>query len=231
MTKLTHIINTLASYYSFNLEESRPYRLSQELTSFEFLVLTVLNQNTTDILADRAFSNILSACGRPITPTAILNLGIERIANLIRVSGMYRRKAETIFDLAEKVLRAGGEHILDRGPIEVVISLLRSVRGLGDKSIDVFLLFKRNYPTFPVDTHIKRICSRLGIEKRPDYAKLRMRFLSELGQNVYLLKLAHLVLIHHGKVTCKARVPKCDSCPINVHCWSYLERSGRAKVT
>ena len=224
MYRIRDIVSLLIEHYKFNPQNTRPYKLAQELTHFEFLVLTILNQNTSDVLADRAFQSICSTCGRPLTPTAILSLGEHRLIELVKVSGMYRRKVSTILDLSSKLLSVGGEQFLALRPISEVYTFLKSVKGLGEKSIDVFLLFKRDYPTFPIDTHIRRVCERLGIKECSDYVKLRSLFLSELGRDVELLRAAHLVLIHHGRVTCKAVSPRCGSCPINVYCRFYLNK-------
>ncbi len=217
-------MNTLVRYYNFRLENTRPCRLARELTCFEFLVLTILNQNTSDVLADKALRNLWTRFGRPLIPEVLANCDLNELADLIRVSGMYRRKAGTIVSLARSLLSMGGEDYLKIAPVSEIVNLLRSVKGLGEKSIDVFLLFKRDYPTFPIDTHIRRVCSRLGLSESSSYLRLREYFVRQLGPDVSLLRLAHLVLIHHGRAVCRASSPKCDSCPINVQCRFFLRR-------
>ena len=83
--------------------------------------------------------------------------------------------------------------------------------GVGPKTAACVLLFAFGKAVFPVDTHIHRIAIRLGI--------LGQRASAEAAQDILtpLLRPAdcyamHLLLIAHGRQTCKARNPRCPDC-------------------
>ncbi len=215
--KIGEIIERLVSFYSFKLDQSPIYRLARELTSYEFLILTILSQNTSDRLAKRAFDNLTSRIGRPLDPYKIVN-NPDIVIECIKVSGMYRRKYETIRRLSFLVIEKGQEFLDNDDPITVMRTLL-SIEGLGRKSVDVFLLFRRYYPVFPVDTHIRRISSRIPlVTGRADYDNISRAFLEEFRDDVNMLMTAHLVLIRHGREICRALSPRCHNCPLMSIC-------------
>ncbi|NPA23685.1 MAG: endonuclease III [Crenarchaeota archaeon] len=214
--KIRDIVKELTSYYSFKVEECPIYRLSRELTSYEFLILTVLSQNTSDKLAKRAFDNLVQRFGRPLDPHVIVE-SPEAVIDCIRVSGMYKRKYETIRNLSLLVIERG-QKFLDNDDPRSIMKILLSIEGLGRKSVDVFLLFKRCYPTFPVDTHIRRISSRIPLTREASYDAISGTFLREFGSDPHMLMTAHLVLIKHGRELCRALSPRCDICPLRNVC-------------
>ncbi len=221
---LRTIIDKLVTFYNFDIENCKVVKYSKELTCFEFLVLSILSQNTNDELAERAFWNLVNELGRPLTPATVLSAGEEVIIRCIRVSGMYKRKCETIMNLASALIKVG-EDFLSKAPVEEVRNFLMNIKGLGKKTVDVFLLFKRMVPTFPVDTHIRRICVRLGLSRRGDYDEISSIFLSCYDGDWRGLAEAHLVLIMHGRTLCKALKPICNKCPLVSICCFYKERS------
>ncbi|NPA99756.1 MAG: hypothetical protein GXO10_00080 [Crenarchaeota archaeon] len=206
------IINRLVRYHKFRIDESPIYVLSRELTPYELLILIVLSQNTSDRLAKRAFDNLISRFGRPLDPLKIIE-NPDEVISCIRISGMYRRKYETIRRISKLVLEKG-QSFLDNEDPHVIRNILLSIEGLGRKSVDVFLLFRRMYPTFPVDTHIRRISSRIPLVEKVDYDSISSLFIRELDNDVKMLMTAHLVLIKHGREICKALYPRCDMCPL-----------------
>jgi len=71
---------------------------------FELLVAVMLTQNTSDRNAFRAYHNLKRAVGR-ITPQALLSLGEDRLAELIRPAGMHRRQGQEVGGALEGALR------------------------------------------------------------------------------------------------------------------------------
>jgi endonuclease III len=63
----------------------------------------------------------------------------------------------------------------------------------------------------PVDTHIHRIALRLGLIGPRVGADAAHPLLTAITPRDRMLE-AHLLLIEHGRRTCKARRPRCDGC-------------------
>ncbi|MEZ0249198.1 MAG: endonuclease III [Thermoproteus sp.] len=178
---------------------------------FELLVAVILTQNTSDRNAFRAYYNLKGAVGE-ITPQALLALGEERLAELIKPAGMNRIRARNLIELSRRVLDVDLNSVRDM-PVDEARAFLKSLPGVGDKTADVILV-NLGRPAFPVDTHITRIAMRWGIGKR--YEEISKWFLANFPPDRYLE--VHLKLIQFGRDYCKARAPRCGGCPVRDLC-------------
>jgi len=184
---------------------------------FETLVVTIISQNTADINTERAFESLSKQF--EITPEALANAERGRIEACLHVAGLYQAKA--------KAIRAASKMILEKfgGSLAPVLSLpldearktLMELPGVGPKTADVVLLFSANQNTIPVDTHVNRVSKRLGwAPQNGDYEAVRLSLQSLFEPKDYLA--VHLLLIAHGRKTCKARHPRCHQCPVYDYC-------------
>ena len=214
---LRNVINILLRYYGMDVnpeEFSVIKALRDELSPLAALISIILSQNTSDRNAFKALNNFISRLGGRFDIDDLRKLSVTELEDMIRPSGMYRLKANTILNLIKKGVN--NEALIREDP-EKLKELLSSIPGIGYKTIDVFLLMVRDYPTFPIDTHIRRVLSRLGFIRRNEpYECIRAKVMKALPSNLYLK--AHLVLIRHGREICKSRNPKCNSCPIRDIC-------------
>ena len=214
---LAEAVEILEKYYgSINPEEFIAYHaVIRNMHPFGVLVSIILTQNTSDKNALNALMNLIKFLGPRLTPQDFLKISDSELEELIKPSGMYRVKVRAIRELLKLV--AGNPDILTKEDPEKLRELLLSVKGVGPKTADVFLLMVRGYPTFPIDTHIKRILYRLGIvNKNEGYESMRSKVMELIPKSKYLS--AHLLLITHGRKTCTARKPKCNECPIEHLC-------------
>jgi endonuclease-3 len=91
------------------------------------------------------------------------------------------------------------------------LETLGHLKGVSFKTMSVVMCFDLGRDIFPVDTHVHRICRRIGFV--PDsYTAVKtfhaMRPLVPEGKSHQF----HLHLINHGRQICDARKPKCDRC-------------------
>jgi len=89
---------------------------------------------------------------------------------------------------------------------------LESLPGVGRKTANVILntLFKE--PVIAVDTHIFRLGNRINLAKGKTPLEVEKK-LTKLTPKQYLAD-AHHLLILHGRYTCKAIKPECQTCCI-----------------
>jgi len=184
------------------------------LTPLESLIGIILSQNSTDKNAWKALENLLNYYGGRITAEKIGSTDLRVLESLIRPAGIYRSKARTIKNLVSTL----SEEELVGLDVNELRERLSSIRGIGPKTVDVFLASVRGVPTFPIDTHIRRILYRLGvISKRTEsYDKIRSLVVSQVPPDKLLA--THYVLILHGRTVCKARNPRCSECPVEDLC-------------
>jgi endonuclease III len=177
------------------------------------LILTVLSQNTNDRNRDVAWARL-----RERLPSwdAVREAPVREIEDAIRPGGLAPTKAVRI----KRILEALGEDDLcwlEDAPLEEARDYLCDLPGVGRKTAACVLLFSFGRPEVPVDTHVYRVASRLGLI-RPgasfDEAHEEMLRLVD-PEDAYEV---HVLLIRHGRRTCVARAPRCSECPLRRMC-------------
>lgn len=190
--------------------ELQPPRRTDPL---EELVLTVLSQHTSDANAERAFASLRA---RFPTWRAILVARSTAVADAIRSGGLANTKAPRIRAILREVLEREGRLELSRlrrEPDDDVVRYLTSLPGVGPKTAAVVMAFALGRPTIPVDTHVHRVATRLGLVEPRTSAEKAHRMLE--GSVPPDLKVPlHVGLIRLGRETCKAGRPRCEDCPL-----------------
>ena len=190
------------------------------------LVLTVLSQNTNDRNRDVAYGRL-----RERFPdwSQVRDAEQDAVEEAIRPGGISRVKARRI----QEMLRAlDGDDLawLADAPLEEARDRLCALPGVGRKTAACVLLFAMGRPEVPVDTHVYRVGTRLGLF-RPrasfDEAHDELLRLAAPGgaQDAYEI---HVLLIRHGRRLCTARVPRCNECPLLRMCPYGRQRASAA---
>ena len=214
----------LSSTYTLSPEDFIAPRL-RNVSLFEFIIAVMLSQNTNDNNAWRAYNNLKKKLD-VITPEAVLNMDFDSLVESIRVAGMYIIRGAKMRELAEHFIKSDIEkrilEYIERGDLRNARQELIKLPGIGDKTADVVLLMYYNQSLFPIDTHIARITKRLGFVKSSKYKDISSFWMENTSPQYYLP--LHLLLITHGRRTCKARKPLCSSCVLKDIC-AYFKGS------
>jgi len=184
---------------------------------FKLLIATVLSQNTSDVNAMRAHRLLSESIG--ITPVKITKAPMRDLRRAIRPAGLFNVRARGLKELSRAVLRNynGDLSWIYTLPLGEARKRLIELPHVGPKTADVLLLFLARRGTFPIDTHVNRVSKRLGIAgERDSYEATRERLMKYFPATKYLE--AHLLLIGHGRRTCKARRPLCAICVLRDVC-------------
>lgn len=224
--KFLKAVETLVrTYYpNIRLDDFPSYKLVRDgvVHPIGILVSIVLSQNTSDKNASIALQRLKERVGNYLDPNKLKELSTEELEEIIKPSGMQRQKSRTIINIL-RVFGDDPDALMVEDPVRLRERLLR-IEGVGPKTADVFLLFVRGYPTFPMDTHIRRFLERMGIGRRSEpYERLQEKVLQLLPRDPRFLLAAHLAIIMHGRKICKARNPLCHECVINSLCPYYRE--------
>jgi endonuclease-3 len=191
------------------------------------LVLTVLSQNTNDRNRDVAYERL-----RDRFPSweAVRDAPVEEIEEAIRPGGLAVTKAPRI----QRILAAISDRPAPAGvdgaepgsmdlswmadtPLEQARDYLCELPGVGRKTAACVLLFSYGRHDVPVDTHVHRVGTRLGLFRENaslDECHDEMLRLSRAADPLE----AHVALIRHGRRTCAARAPRCGECPLLAVC-------------
>jgi endonuclease-3 len=172
------------------------------------LILTVLSQSTNDRNRDVAYLRL-----RRRFPSweAVRDAPNEEIEEAIRPGGISKVKSQRI----QAILRAlpeplDGPHLEDR-------EFLLSLPGVGRKTAACVLLFSFGMHDVPVDTHVSRVGTRLGLF-RPGapFGELHDDMLAFTPRGAALE--LHVNLLRHGRRTCHAQRPQCGVCVLRRMC-------------
>ena len=179
--------------------------------------MTVLSQNTNDNNSLEGFRRLKR---RFPSWTRAAQASAREIADAIRVAGLANVKSVRIKEILRKVKADHGRYTLEpvgKMPVQEARGYLKSLRGVGEKTIACVLLFSFHMPVFPVDTHILRVSKRLELIPENATADQAHEMLQALVPQDLVYPF-HLVVIQHGRRTCHARKPACDRCAIAPDC-------------
>ena len=174
---------------------------------FELLIAVILSAQATDKGVNKATAGLFAAAN---SPQAILDLGLDGLKEHIKTIGLYNSKAKNILLTCERLIRHhDGKVPADRDALE-------ALPGVGRKTANVVLNTAFGQPTMAVDTHIFRVSNRTRIAPGKTVLEVEKRLLRLVPQE--FLQDAHHWLILHGRYTCIARRPRCQSCLIEDLC-------------
>ncbi|AGH38438.1 Endonuclease III [Bibersteinia trehalosi USDA-ARS-USMARC-188] len=174
---------------------------------FELLIAVILSAQATDVGVNKATAKLFPIAN---TPQAILALGVEGLKEYIKTIGLFNSKAENIIktcrDLIEK----------HNGEVPQTREELEALAGVGRKTANVVLNTAFGQPTIAVDTHIFRVSNRTNFAPGKDVVKVEEKLLKVVPDEFKVD--VHHWLILHGRYTCIARKPRCNSCIIEDLC-------------
>jgi endonuclease-3 len=181
------------------------------LPPLDELVLTILSQNTSDRNTERAYAGMRA---RFPTWTQVRDADPAELERVLRPGGLAAQKTPRIQAVLRTLSDGGGPPALEWAaslPPAEAMARLELLPGVGPKTASCVLLFSLDVPVMPVDTHVHRVAGRLGLIPPTMAAGPAHAALSELVPPSRMLE-AHLLLIRHGRETCRARRPRCRAC-------------------
>ena len=211
------------------------------------LILTMLSANSADIGAEKAFDQLCrrwpppgsvprGEAAAPVFRTGWGGVGIsERAADwaavefadigeltdVIRVSGLANQKAPRIQAALRHIREQRGDYSLeflgDMTPADA-LAWLTQVNGIGRKTASVVLLFSFGMGLMPVDRHIERVATRIGLIPRKIANAEQMHDMLQAQLETDEVHQAHVNLITHGRQTCHAQRPEHERCAIADRC-------------
>ena len=193
-----------------NIPDDSPSNIlknSFKRTPYTILMATLLSLRTKDENTARVCRELFVVAD---TPQKMLQIPIEELEEMVKPTGMYRKKAG--------VLQEVSQTLIDRfdSAVPSTKSELLSIRGVGEKTANIVLNNAFDTPTIAVDTHVHRIPNLLGfIETTTE--KETAKVLCEKVPQEYWSRL-NFTIVSFGQTVCLPRNPKCEICPIERYC-------------
>ncbi|MFZ0042976.1 MAG: endonuclease III [Solirubrobacteraceae bacterium] len=182
------------------------------------LVLTVLSQSTNDRNRDVAYFALRD---RFEDWEAVRDAPVDQVEEAIRPGGISKVKSARIKDILKAVTETSGHGLalewLDGCSVPDAQAYLVNLPGVGRKTAACVLLFALGMRDVPVDTHVSRVGTRLGLFRpKAPFEEMHdeMLAITPRGQELEF----HINLLRHGRRTCHARRPECSVCALARMC-------------
>lgn len=169
---------------------------------YTLLVSVALSAQTTDKKVNAVTPALFAVAD---TPEKMLELGQERILEIIREVGLAPTKAKNLWLAAAQIVDAGGEVLPDWG-------FLESLAGVGHKTASVVMAQAFGVPAFPVDTHIHRLARRWGLSNGTSVERTERDLKRAFPEDEWIRR--HLQIIFFGREHCPALRHDFAACPI-----------------
>ena len=191
------------AFRRFQAASPEPKTELQHINPFTLLVAVVLSAQATDAGVNKATPALFAAAD---TPEKMAALGESQVRDLIKTIGLFRTKAKNVVELSRRLVAEHG------GQVPRSREALEALPGVGRKTANVVLNVAFGEPTIAVDTHIFRVGNRTGMAPGKNPLEVEQK-LEQVVPAQYKSH-AHHWLILHGRYTCLARKPRCESCLI-----------------
>lgn len=198
----------------FRNENPKPETELNFSNPFELLIAVILSAQATDKGVNKATDKLFPVAN---TPAAIAALGVDGLKEYIKTIGLFNTKAENVIKTCQLLVEKHNSQV----PEDRVA--LEALPGVGRKTANVVLNTAYGHPTMAVDTHIFRVANRTKIAPGKNVLEVEKRLLRVIPKE--FLVDAHHWLILHGRYTCVARKPRCQSCIIEDLC-EFKQKSG-----
>jgi endonuclease-3 len=171
---------------------------------FQLLVATILSAQCTDKRVNAVTPALFARWPDPAALAAARPGDLEAV---IRSTGFFRAKARSILGCCKAlVARHAGE-------VPRTLEELVRLPGVGRKTANVVMGSAFGIASgVVVDTHVGRICRRLGLTRQSDAVRAERDLVRTVPEE-HWIAFSHR-LIEHGRTICTARVARCEECPV-----------------
>jgi len=204
-------------------EYGRP-RLGNPRNALDDLVYIILSNRTTPETAHNTYKTLKVKFK---SWDALARAHSNSVRAILVPAGLSRVKCRQIKGALKRIESDFGRYSLaklKRLTESEVESYFKSLPGVSDKVAKCVMLYTMEFDVLPVDTHVHRICLRLGwtSRKRADQCHEELEALVPPKRRYAF----HVDCIAHGRAVCLGREPNCQVCCIKSHCPFNASRRG-----
>lgn len=213
--KAVYVLDHLKQAYGERTLEPCPGNLKE-------LILTILSHRTNKRDETEAFNRMWSRFG---SWEAIQNAELDPLIETLSPSRFPERKAPYIQATLRAIYADRGEYNIDflaDTPTAEAMAWLLALPGVGVKTASLVMLFCFHRPVIPVDTHVHRVTTRVGIiPQKTSAEKAHDLLLKLLPEDAATLYNFHKLVLKHGQDICTFNTPLCTRCVLKDKCDYY----------
>jgi endonuclease-3 len=186
---------------------------------FQLLVAVILSAQCTDKRVNLTTPGIFK---KYPDPASMSKARFDDLFPLVRSISYPNNKTKHLIGMSQLLMTSFN------GAVPMTIEDLVKLPGVGRKTANVITSVIDQQPNMAVDTHVFRVSRRVGLV--PMTAKTPLSVEKDLIKNIpsALVHKAHHWLILHGRYTCLARSPKCDTCGIIAFCKYHAKETKKS---
>ena len=208
MTKKTFL--TILEILQNNIPNNSPSNIlknSFERNPYTILMATLLSLRTKD-------ENTALVCAKlfkpAITPQELLEIPLEQLEQIVRPTGMYRKKAQTLREVSSNLIERFQGHVPNTK------EELLSLKGVGEKTANIVLNNAFHIPTIAVDTHVHRLPNLWKFIETTSEKETFKALCEKVPQEFW--NQLNFTLVSFGQTICLPRNPQCKQCAIAQYC-------------
>jgi len=179
---------------------------------FQLLIATILAAQCTDEMVNQITPELFR---RYPDPAALAKADPKDLEELIHPTGFFRQKTKSLLACSRALIE---EH---DGQVPGDVDALTAIRGVGRKTAAVVISNAFGGQAIAVDTHVKRVSTRLGLAVTKTPEKIERELCAIIPEERWTR--ATQLFGTHGRRTCTARKPDCEHCPVNKLCDFYQD--------
>jgi len=183
---------------------------------FQLLVAVILSAQCTDKRVNLTTPAIFKQFP---TPQKMAKASFEQMFALIKSISYPNNKAKHLIGMSQLLVEKFNAEV------PLTVEQLITLPGVGRKTANVITSVVDKQPNMAVDTHVYRVSRRLGLVPMTATTPLAVEKALIKHIPTALVHTAHHWLILHGRYTCLARNPKCDSCGLVSFCKEGAKKS------
>ncbi|AMV37417.1 endonuclease III [Planctomyces sp. SH-PL62] len=175
---------------------------------FQLLVATILSAQCTDARVNMVTPELFQ---RFPDARSLAAADRDEVEEVVRSTGFFRAKARNLQEMAARLQQDHG------GEVPPDLDALTALPGVGRKTANVVLGTAFGLATgVVVDTHVKRLSTRLGLTSRATPEQIERDLVAILPRDEWVGFSHRLIFL--GRETCLARKPRCSRCPMADFC-------------
>jgi len=174
----------------------------------ELLIATILSAQSTDVQVNRVTRRLFQ---KYRTVADFAEADLSQLEEEIKGVGYHRQKARHIREACRIILEEFG------GKVPNTMKELLRLPGVGRKTANIVL--NRAFGVvegIAVDTHVFRISRRLGLGSGRTPSQVERDLMALLPRDMW--GRINRLFIAHGRRICRARQPRCHTCPVKEIC-------------
>lgn len=174
---------------------------------WQLLIKTILSAQCTDDRVNQVGENLFK-----VYPNirAMAGASVDDLERHVRPTGLHRNKARHIRGTCQALL-----DMFD-GRVPDTMEALVKLPGVGRKTANVILGNVFGRPSMVVDTHVIRLAGRLKFTTHRDADSIEEDLMAIVDKSIWVPW--SFWMGNHGRRTCVARHPRCETCLISDLC-------------